>query len=413
MRGKTSCRGCGSGELSQGLDLGFSPLANRVIPADLLEMEEPYYPLVLRVCGRCGLGQLGEFAERQEIFREYSYLSSTSSFWLDQNLTFAREMENLLGLNSSDLIIEIASNDGYLLKHWAQKKLKVLGVEPALNVATLAAWAGVPTSPEFFGMRLAAELKGLGAAPRLLVAKNVVAHVPDLQDFLGGLELLSTDRTLIVVEAPTIDQVLLKKQFDTVYHEHFSYLSSHFFSQVLPAYGMKLVGIEKLTTHGGSTRFFITKNGSENIVPQKFVDELEAARKRPEFTAHLDTDKWEALDLWLRDYKRKLRDWVLGQSGPVVGYGAAAKAVTLLAASEVPRRSIPYIVDNAKTKQGKYLPGVHSEIISEEVFALMSWDTTPIFLVFPWNIAGEIANRIRQLIPSAKVFVPLPEIREV
>ena len=413
MRGKTYCRGCNSEELFQALDLGFSPLANRVLASDRLEMEEPHYPLVLRVCRSCSLGQLGEFANSEDIFRDYSYLSSTSSFWLEQNRVFAEGIEQTLGLGSQDLILEIASNDGYLLKHWAEKGYKVLGIEPALNVATMAAWAGVPTSPEFFGSRLAQELKVMGAVPRLVVAKNVVAHVPDLQDFLNGLGIIASDRTLIIVEAPTIDQILLKKQFDTVYHEHFSYLSIEFFLRRLPDFGLNLVGIEMLSSHGGSTRFFITKVGSEDLVPPKYVNQLESSRMQHKLQFHLEENRWASLRTWLGAYKTRLREWLLSQSGPVVGYGAAAKAVTLLASSEIPRKTVPYIIDNAITKQNKHLPGHHSEIISEQAFSEMSWDAAPIFLIFPWNIGGEIANRIRRLAPSARVFVPLPEITEI
>lgn len=413
MRGKTTCRSCESTELFQALNLGFSPLANRVLIPAQLDMAESFYPLDLRVCRTCGLGQLGEFANSSEIFRDYAYLSSTSSSWINENRIFAEELEQILDLTDTDVVVEIASNDGYLLTRWAEKGLKVLGIEPALNVATIAAWAGVPTSPEFFGTSLSNELVKMGVLPRLIVAKNVVAHVPDLTDFLTGLSVLATERSLIVIEAPTIDQVLVEKQFDTIYHEHFSYLSVQYLQQSLPRFGLELAGIEKVKTHGGSTRFFVTKAGSEDHCPAKFAANLKRAVQRDDFEAHLDEKRWVDMNTWFQNYKTVLRKWIEERSETIIGYGAAAKAVTLLSSAEIPRNSIQFIIDNAKTKQGRYLPGHHSQIISEEMFTKMSWSISPTFLVFPWNLGPEIKNRVRQISPDSKVFVPLPEIKEI
>jgi len=413
MRGKNVCRGCGSLNLFQALDLGFSPLANRVILSDQLESSEPWFPVVLRVCSECKLGQLGEFSTGEAIFRDYPYLSSTSSTWLAENEKFTDQMINWLNLNEEDLVLEIASNDGYLLQYFMNRNLKVLGIEPALNVATIAALKGVPTSPEFFTESLAAELLSRKVQPRLIIAKNVLAHVPDIQDFLSGLSLLANENSLIVVEAPSILNILQKMQFDTIYHEHFSYLSATFLNQVLPQIRLKLVGVENVETHGGSQRYFITKNISSVTIPDHLIRELATTLDLEKSSKFENFDTWSDIETAVQAHLLEIRNWFASQKNRIIGYGAAAKVVTLLSASQIPRGAVSFCIDNSEAKVNRYIPGSHIKIISENDYAKNHQEENDIYVIFPWNLTSEISKRLRTFAPEAKIFVLLPSVQQL
>lgn len=413
MRGKNECRGCESTEVFQALDLGYSPLANRVIPQDMLESAEPWFPLVLRICRKCHLGQLGEFATDGAIFRDYPYLSSTSSTWLEENKKFADEMIDLLNMGSEDLVMELASNDGYLLQYFMDEKLHVLGVEPALNVATIAAVKGIPTSPEFFSEALAEDLLDRGVLPRLIVAKNVLAHVPDMRDFLKGISVLTSKSTLVVVEAPSILNIIQKMQFDTIYHEHFSYLSATFLNSVLSEFGLKLVGLENVKTHGGSLRCFITKNESVIQPLNSWVSQLESTLNTEKNANFGEPEVWLDVERQINLEFKKIREWFSNPEGRIIGYGAAAKVVTLLSAAQIPRGLISLCIDNSEEKMNRYIPGSHIKIVSESDYIKREHQPQDIYVIFPWNIQGEISNRIRAFNPSARIFVLLPSVREL
>jgi hypothetical protein len=413
MRGKNECRGCRSTDIFQALDLGYSPLANRVIPEEMLESAEPWFPLVLRICRNCNLGQLGEFATDGAIFRDYPYLSSTSSTWLEENKKFADEMIELLKMSADDLVIELASNDGYLLQYFMDRQIKVLGVEPALNVATIAAVRGIPTSPEFFSESLAGHLRIKEVHPKLIVAKNVLAHVPDMRDFLKGVSVLSGESTLVVVEAPSILNIIQKMQFDTIYHEHFSYLSATFLEAILPEFGMKLVGVENVNTHGGSLRCYITKIESSIIPLEKWVNQLESTLSL-EKQANFDVaEVWLNLESQVNDEFKKIREWLSHPEGRIIGYGAAAKVVTLLSAAQIPRGLISLCIDNSEEKMNRYIPGSHIKIVSESDYIDNHRQPEDIYVIFPWNIQKEISSRIRVFNPSARIFVLLPSVKEL
>ena len=392
MRGKNECRGCGSKNLFQALDLGFSPLANKVVQADRLERAEPWFPLVLRVCTECQLGQLGEFASDATIFRDYPYLSSTSSTWLEENKKFADRMITLLELGKDDLIVELASNDGYLLQYFMERNMKILGVEPALNVATIAALKGVPTSPEFFTESLAEELVRRHVAPRLIIAKNVVAHVPDLRDFLTGISVLASESTLIVIEAPSIINILQKMQFDTIYHEHFSYLSATFFN---------------------SLRCFITRENASVALANNLLLNLEETLNLERLSGFGEPTTWRNLESQLKLELKKIRSWFSNPVGRIIGYGAAAKAVTLLSAAQVPRGLVSLCIDNSKEKMDRYIPGSHIRIVSESTYIQDHLQAEDIYVIFPWNLKSEISKRIRQFNPNARIFVLLPSVQEI
>ena len=413
VRGKTECRGCGSLRLFTALDLGFSPLANQVIPSEQLENAEPWFPLIMRVCEVCKLGQLGEFASDSAIFRDYPYLSSTSSSWLEANETFANQMIKLLELTSDDLIVELASNDGYLLKYFVEKNLKVLGVEPALNVATLAALKGIPTSPEFFTKSLASALLEKNVRPRLVVAKNVIAHVPDIRDFIDGISVLADETTLIIIEAPSILNIVKEMQFDTIYHEHFSYISCSFLESILPQFNLKLAGIENVATHGGSIRCYITAIESKIELPPNLFEQLVDTLKREVSTKIGDRGTWDSVTKEVNAQLMRIRNWFSVQEGRLIGYGAAAKAVTLLSAAQIPRGTISLCIDNSEAKNSNYIPGSHIKIVSEADYKSQYQKNGDKFIIFPWNLKVEISERIRRIDPHAMTFVMLPNVKEI
>ena len=413
MRGTDFCRGCNSHKLFRALDLGFSPLANRLISPENMESAEPWYPLILRICLDCSLGQLGEFNTDTEIFRDYPYLSSTSSTWLESNKFFASSMIKMMNLEKNDLVIEIASNDGYLLQYFQDQGIAVLGIEPALNVATIASIKGIPTSPEFFTEHLAKNISKNILETKLIVAKNVVAHVPDIRDFIKGISVISNSKTLIVFEAPTILNILQKTQFDTIYHEHFSYLSASFFENILPDFNLKIIGIEKVETHGGSLRFFITQSNSDVQISKHLIEMLDIVLTEERVAKITEPTNWKELSGVVEKQLEDFRNWVVNSKSKIIGYGAAAKAVTLLSAAQVPRSSIAFCIDNSAGKINLLIPGHQIPIISEADFLEKHRGEEFVFLIFPWNLKKEISERIRSLTSNCRVFVALPTIEEV
>ena len=257
-RGTSICRGCGHVDLISVLDLGLQPLANEM--ALTQATPDPTFPLHLRVCPLCGLGQVGEYVLPERIFgADYPYLSSVSSSWVAHAGKYAETMREQLSLTPGDLVMEVASNDGYLLEQMQDLGMKVLGVEPAEGVADIARAKGVPTVTEFFGRETAERLVAEHGHPRLVAANNVMAHVPDLEDFVAGLAVLCDDETVVTIENPSFINLLREAQFDTIYHEHFSYLTAHAVAQVVARFNLELVRVDALTTHGGSNRYWLTR----------------------------------------------------------------------------------------------------------------------------------------------------------
>ena len=413
MRGKYFCRGCNSKLLFEAIDLGFSPLANKLLNFENLEEAETWYPLKMRICENCSLGQVGEFSEKSDIFLDYPYLSSTSSSWLEVNKLFADEMTELLELTENDLVLELASNDGYLLKYFLDKGIKVLGVEPALNVSTLAAIQGIPTSPEFFSHTFAKNLLRKSINPRLIVAKNVIAHVPDLRDVLSGISEIADEETLIVFEFPNLLNIMHKMQFDTIYHEHFSYLSATFFEKLLPEFGLKIAGLQNIETHGGSLRLFILKNSTNVSLESNFYLNLENQLKHERKANITSREVWKNISIQIQHQLEKINSWINDADFRIIGYGAAAKSVTLLSTSQVKRLSVPYCIDNSEAKIGKFLPGSHTKVVSENDYFQNLHRDGDVFLIFPWNIEKELTQRIRMKKADARVFIALPDLKEI
>lgn len=400
-RGTTTCRGCESRTLESVLDLGEQPLANELL--HLPEEPESRYPLHLRICTLCGLGQVGEVVLPEAIFAEYSYLSSVSSSWLEHARRYAHQVIKELGLDGDSLVIEVASNDGYLLKQITELGVPVLGVEPAGNVAKIASRDGVSTVNAFFGRDTAAALVESHGHPRLIVANNVMAHVPDLDDFVGGIAMLCAADTVITVENPSFTRLLTQTQFDTIYHEHYSYLSAHAVAAIVALHGLELFRVEHLSTHGGSYRYWMAPRGSMPVEPS-----VQAVVEAELSCGLLGSDLRNAFEQRSRAAIEGLRDWFSERStvgATVVGYGAAAKGNTLLNAAGVNPTQMVAVVDANRQKQGMYLPGSRVPVVApKELTALRPTDV----LLLPWNLSAEIVPIIAELVPGATTWIAVP-----
>jgi len=404
-RGYSECRACGSSELVSVLNLGSQPLPSEYgrTADDVLDT----FPLHMHICQRCGLGQLGEYVLPERIFHDsYPYLSSASSTWVEHAGKYANEVTSLLGLDAESLVIELASNDGYLLSAFQKLGVSVLGVEPAENVATIAREGGIPTITEFFGIALAERILTTQGHPRLIVANNVFAHIPDMHDFMGGMAVLADDRTVITIENPSFAVLLRGTLFDTIYHEHYSYLTAHSVQVVVRAHGLELFHVDQLPTHGGSNRYWLSRS--------RKMDETVSATLDAEKRAGLfDPTEWAAFAARAGKAIDGLRTWFLERrqkGNVVVGYGAAHKGNTFLNAVGDASKTLAYVVDASNEKQGKFLPGSQVPVLAPEKLALANPNDV---LILPWNIAPELAERIRQLTPNARIWVAHPTMRQL
>lgn len=405
-RGTVVCRACDGTDLASVLDLGWQPLANELLlTADAADSS---FPLHLRSCRTCGLGQVGEFVLPERIFSDYPYLSSVSTSWVEHARKYADSVCSQLELTPSDRVVEVASNDGYLLRQFLAHGIPVLGVEPAANVAAIAKSHGVPTVVGFFGRDTAARVHAEHGPPRLIVANNVLAHVPDLDDFVGGLRLLCGDATLISVENPSYVGLLAQTHFDTIYHEHYSYLSAHAVQRLAARHGLELFRVEELPTHGGSYRYWIAREGARPTEPSvAAVIRAELAR------GLLSHEAWDAFAIRARGTIRGLRAWLdarRGSGARVAGYGAAAKGNTLLNAAGATSGDILAVADGSEGKQGKWLPGSRVPIVAPA--ALTEIAPTDV-LVLPWNLAGEIGPLVAALAPHAGCWIAVPTMATV
>jgi hypothetical protein len=395
------CRGCHADTLVSILDLDVQPLANELLPS--AKSPESSFPLHLRICATCGLGQVGEFVLPDRIFSNYPYLSSVSTSWVAHARSFAERMTRDLGLGASDLVVDVASNDGYLLRRFVDLGIPVLGVEPAQNIATLAQESGVETLPVFLGVETALQIVDSRAQPRLVTANNVLAHVPDLDDFVGGLSVLCGSHTVITVENPSFLKLLRETQFDTIYHEHFSYLSVIAVRALVARHGLELVRIEELPTHGGSYRYWIVRRGFG------FDDgTVEAAAKREVADGLLSSQLWVDFEKRSRTTISGFREWLdqMMESGSrIAAYGAAAKGNTLLNAARVTSQEIGLVADGSVEKQGKYLPGSRIAVVAPSELA--QYGPSEI-LILPWNLASEISVINAELVPDAQCWKAVP-----
>jgi SAM-dependent methyltransferase len=386
----TSCRFCGAPLEAVFADLGSSPLANSYLPPERVNAMEPFYPLRALVCGRCFLVQLEEFETPEQIFSDYAYFSSYSTSWLEHCRGYVEQMVKRLELSEHTQVVELASNDGYLLQYFQERRIPVLGIEPAANVAKVALRKGIPTLVEFFGRQTAASLAPESSAD-LLLGNNVLAHVPDLNDFVAGMKILLKPAGVITMEFPHLLRLMEGNQWDTIYHEHFSYFSFLTVSRVFAAHGLRLFDVEELTTHGGSLRIYgchdddAGKPDTERALEMRTRELGEGYERLDTYTGYRER---VAAD------KREILAFLIGlknEGRRVVGYGAPAKGNTLLNYCGVGRDFIDYTCDLNPHKQGSFLPGSHIPIRSPQV---IRDDRPDVVLILPWNLKDEIVEQL-------------------
>jgi 2-polyprenyl-3-methyl-5-hydroxy-6-metoxy-1,4-benzoquinol methylase len=403
------CRFCGAPLSVTFSDLGMSPLANSFLKPEQLDRAEKFYPLHARVCERCLLVQLGEFEAPERIFSDdYAYFSSYSDLWLKHASDYVDRMIGRFGFGGRHLAVEVASNDGYLLQYFARRGVGVLGIEPAANCARAAEQKGVPTLVKFFGSRTAAELAAQGRKADLLLGNNVLAHVPDLNDFVRGMQLLLAPDGVITAEFPHLLNLIEQIQFDTIYHEHFSYFSFAVAEQVFARHGLTLFDVEELSTHGGSLRIF----GRHAADGSKPVAASVAALKEKERRAGLDRiDVYRAFDERVKRCKRRLLEFLVEakDSGKrIAGYGAPAKGNTLLNYCGVRSDFVEFTVDRSPHKRGRYLPGTHIPILHPDRIREARPDY---LLILPWNLKAEIVEQTGYIRDWGGQFVvPIPQV---
>ncbi|THJ18036.1 MAG: class I SAM-dependent methyltransferase [Nitrospira sp. CG24B] len=407
--GQSGCRSCGATLERTFIDLGMSPLANSYIKPDQLNRMEPFYPLHVYVCEKCLLVQLKQFAAPHDIFSDYAYFSSFSDSWLAHAKAYVDMIVGRFGLDLSSKVVEIASNDGYLLQNFVSRGIPVLGVEPASNIAEVAKKKGIQTKVAFFGENTARDVAADGWAADLIIGNNVLAHVPDLNDFVNGLKVLLKPTGLITMEFPHLLQLMQQNQFDTIYHEHFSYFSFLAVEQVFARHGMTLFDVEELSTHGGSLRIYACHNDDTSKPVQARAKEL---KSREEAAGFGRLNHYLSFGPRVEATKRKVLSFLISakQEGKhVVGYGAPAKGNTLLNYCGIRTDLIDYTVDRSPHKQGHFLPGVHIPIYGPERVR----DTRPDYLlILPWNIREEVMQQmsfIREW--GGKFVVPIPEVQ--
>ncbi len=404
-----TCRFCSAPLTQTFVDLGMSPLCESYLSASQLNGVEPFYPLHVSVCGSCFLVQLESYVSPEHIFSDYAYFSSYSDSWLAHAKAYAEKMTDRFRLNAKSMVIELASNDGYLLQYFAQQQIPVLGVEPAANIAPFAEKKGVPTLVKFFGVATARELVAQGKRPNLLLGNNVLAQVPDLNDFVGGMKILLAPNGVITIEFPHLMQLMEENQFDTIYHEHFCYFSFIAAEKIFAAHGLMLFDVEELKTHGGSLRIYgrHAEDSSKAVSPR--VHEL----RTRELSAGFDNlSTYDSFAGQVKETKRKLLEFLIGakRAGKqVVGYGAPGKGNTLLNYCGIRTDFLDYTVDRSPHKQGKFLPGTHIPIYAPQRIK----QTRPDYvLILPWNLKDEIIEQnayIREW--GGQLVVPIPEVK--
>jgi hypothetical protein len=405
---RTNCRFCNAQLAQTFIDLGMSPLCESFLRADQLNQMEPFYPLHTYVCGGCFLVQLQEYVSPENIFSDYAYFSSYSDSWLAHAKAYVEEMTRRFHLSSRSLVAEVASNDGYLLQYFVAKQVPVLGIEPAANVASVAIKKGVPTLVKFFGAQTARELVAEGKRCDLVLGNNVLAQVPDLNDFVEGLKILLAPSGVVTIEFPHLMRLMDENQFDTIYHEHFSYFSFFTAEKIFAAHGLTLFDVEELSTHGGSLRIF-ARHFDDNSKPvAQRVRELRAREESAGF-GHLD--RYRSFTDQVNETKRKLLEFLIEakRAGKqVAGYGAPGKGNTLLNFCGIRADFLDYTVDRNPHKHKMFLPGTHIPIFAPERIK----QTRPDYvLILPWNLKNEIIEQhgyIREW--GGKFVVPIPEV---
>jgi SAM-dependent methyltransferase len=406
-----NCRHCGSQLNQQVLDLGFSPPSNSFLTADELNKPETYFPLRIFVCGECWLIQTADFVNENLVFPEtYVYFSSTSSSWLEHAKQYSRMIVKRLSLTADSKVIEVASNDGYLLKNFNELGIPNFGIEPTKSTADAAEKIGVETVRSFFTSELADELCAKGDQVDLLIGNNVYAHVPNINDFTLGISKILKPNGVVTLEFPHAANLVTMNQFDTVYHEHFSYLSLIAVQRVFSEFGLRIFDVEKIPTHGGSLRVYGCLASSQWQTTEKMdevlQDEIDIGMK--------NLNGFNQIQKNAQSTRNQFIQFLINQSElghRVIGYGAAAKGNTLLNFCGVKSDLIQFVVDGAEAKQNKFLPGSHIPVFSPAILDLVDGDNV---IIFPWNIAGEISPVIRDRFGKhINIWTPIPELKKI
>lgn len=407
----SKCRFCGNPLVRSFCDLGMSPPSNSYLKPEQLNRMEAFFPLHAYVCDACFLVQLEQFQTPGEIFSDYAYFSSYSDTWLAHSRDYADSMQRRFGLGGQSLVVEIASNDGYLLQFFKQKDIPVLGIEPAQNVAQVAQAKGIPTLVKFFGVDTAKELLAQGKTADLLLGNNVLAHVPDINDFVGGMKLLLKSSGVITMEFPHLMRLMQENQFDTIYHEHFSYLSFTTAAKVFAHHGMTLFDVEELPTHGGSLRIY-ARHTEDASKPASGNAQRLLQREAAAGLSAIET--YSAFAERVKETKRGLLEFLIAakrEGRTIAGYGAPAKGNTLLNYCGVRADFIDYTVDRSPHKQGCFLPGTHIPIHHPNKIR----ETRPDYLlILPWNLRDEVMDQMSHIRQWGGRFVlPIPEVKIV
>ena len=403
------CRFCGASLQKTFVDLGMSPLCETYPSATDLNRGEIYYPLHVYVCHKCFLVQLEEYESHENIFSDYAYFSSYSDSWLKHCEMYCDRMMKRFGLSQHSFVVEVASNDGYLLQYFVERNVPVLGIEPAANVAKVATEKGVPTLVRFLGAQLAEELAAEGHCADLVLGNNVLAQVPDLNDFVEGLKVLLKPEGVLTLEFPHLLRLIERNEFDTIYHEHFSYFSMLTTVRILEAHGMRVFDVEELTTHGGSLRVFACRgeNQTHNLEPSvpRVITEEESA-------GLASAEGYDTFAQQVKHTKLALVDFLLmaaREGKSVAGYGAPGKSATLLHYCGIGKDLIEYTVDRSPYKQGRFLPGTHIPIHHPSRIG----ETKPDYVVIlPWNLKDEIMQQLQFIREwGGRFVVPIPEVK--
>lgn len=385
-----NCRHCNSPLSHTFLDLGFAPPSNAYLSSEDLNKPEIYYPLKLKVCSNCWLVQTVDYTQANKLFSaDYAYFSSVSSGWLKHARQYCNNITKRLGLNNNSFVIEVASNDGYLLKNFLDAHIPCLGIEPTESTAKAARTLGIPVIQEFFSQSLAEQLVSEGQEADLIIGNNVFAHVPDINNFTVGLKTLLKQKGTITLEFPHLMRLIEHKQFDTVYHEHFSYLSLHTARKIFSEAGLRVFDAEELPTHGGSLRIYGCHSNDDRtdtpavqtILTEEIQSGLQSLQTYLGFQQHVDILKNDLLRFLLEQKNDNKK---------VAAYGAAAKGNTLLNYAGIKPDLLPIVVDAAESKQGKYMPGSHIPIQKPAALNKIKPDTV---IILPWNIAEEVISK--------------------
>jgi 2-polyprenyl-3-methyl-5-hydroxy-6-metoxy-1,4-benzoquinol methylase len=406
---KLKCRFCGKNKLQIFLDLGKTPLANSYLDKTSLNQTEIFYPLCTYVCKNCFLVQLEEYETPKNIFTNYAYFSSYSDSWLKHAENYTEMMIARFKLNPDNRIVEIASNDGYLLQFFKEKNFNILGIEPASNIAKVAKKKGIPTITKFFDIVLAKSLVKKGRKADLIIGNNVLAHVPNLNDFVQGLKILLNSNGIITMEFPHLLQLIKHNQFDTIYHEHFSYFSFFVVQKIFASHRLTIFDVDEIPTHGGSLRIYATHTDNKNFIMSKNVNRL---LKKEESFGLKKLKIYKNFSKNVINIKIQLCNFiknVKNSNKNIVCYGAPAKGNTLLNYCGVASNDVDYTVDKSKFKQGLFLPGTHIPIKNPKILSTTKPDYV---LILPWNLKDEIVRQLSYIRDwKGKFVIPIPKVR--